>query len=101
MIFEGFEDYRLGLELIGPYLAHVHLKNARFVRGENGVQRAEWSPLEDGAVDFPKLLDALTAVGYGGWLVVEDFSAARPSREALRYNSAFVKKLLTASPVSA
>ena len=31
MVFEGFEDYRLGLELLGPYLAHVHLKNARFV----------------------------------------------------------------------
>ncbi len=101
MVFEGFEDYRLGLELLGPYLAHVHLKNARYAVGESGVQRAEWSPLEDGAVDLPQLLDALTAVGYNGWLVVEDFSAARPSREALRHNSTYVKTLLAALPVSA
>ncbi len=96
MAFEGFENYQLGLELLGPYLAHVHLKNARFVAGE-GVQRAEWSPLEDGAVDFSKLLGALHGVGYDGWLVVEDFSAARPSREALRHNLKFVKTLLAAS----
>lgn len=100
MVFEGFEDYRLGLELLGPYLAHVHLKNARFVEGES-VQRAEWSPLEQGVVDFPKLLEALHSVGYDGWLVVEDFSAARPSREALRHNLKFIKELLAASPVSA
>ncbi len=100
MVFEGFENYRLGLELLGPYLAHVHLKNARFVACEDGIQRAEWSPLEDGAVDFPKLLEALHGVGYDGWLVVEDFSAARPSREALRHNLKFIRELLAASPVS-
>lgn len=98
MVFEGFEDYRLGLELLGPHLAHVHLKNARFVRSENGVWRAVWSPLEDGVVDFPRFIDALTAVGYDGWLVVEDFSAARPSSEALRHNLRFVKSLLAEAP---
>ncbi|MBW7459087.1 sugar phosphate isomerase/epimerase, partial [Paenibacillus sepulcri] len=28
MVYEGYENYRLGLELLGPYLAHVHVKNA-------------------------------------------------------------------------
>ncbi|MBV9786720.1 MAG: TIM barrel protein, partial [Chloroflexi bacterium] len=28
MVYEGYEQYRLGLEVLGPYLAHVHLKNA-------------------------------------------------------------------------
>ena len=98
LVFEGFEDYRLGLELLGPHLAHVHLKNARFVRGENGVWQPEWSPLGDGAVDFRGLLDALKGVGYDGWLVVEDFSAARPSREALRHNRQFVRSLLASVP---
>lgn len=98
LVFEGFEDYRMGLELLGPHLAHVHLKNARLVRGENGVWRPEWSPLEDGAVDFHGLLGALREVGYDGWLVTEDFSAARPSREALRHNLSFVRALLGSVP---
>src|SRR5215211_2306491 len=28
MVWEGHEQYRLGLETLGPYLAHVHAKNA-------------------------------------------------------------------------
>jgi len=98
MVHEGFESYRLGLELLGPYLAHVHLKNAAYDRPPSGgVWRARWSPLEDGVVDFPEFFAALRGVGYDGWLVLEDFSAARPSREALRHNHAFVQGVLAAT----
>ena len=101
MVHEGYEDYRLGLELLGPHLAHVHLKNARFVRSKDGIWRAMWSPLEDGVVDFGRFLSALRAVGYDGWLVIEDFSAAQDSRSTLRHNLQFVKALLAAPAVSA
>lgn len=95
MVHEGFEDYRLGLELLGPYLAHVHLKNAAFTRPERGgVWEARWAPLEDGVVDFRHLFAALREVSYDGWLVVEDFSALRESREALRHNLAFIREVL-------
>src|SRR5262249_4743674 len=30
MVYEGYEQYRMGLELLGPYLAHVHFKSARW-----------------------------------------------------------------------
>jgi sugar phosphate isomerase/epimerase len=95
MVHEGFEDYRLGLELLGPYLAHVHLKNAAFKRPEGGgVWEARWAPLEDGVVDFRHLFTALREVGYDGWLVVEDFSALRESREALWHNLDFIRGVL-------
>jgi sugar phosphate isomerase/epimerase len=94
MVYEGYETYGLGLELLGPYLAHVHLKNAAFTRPQaGGVWQPCWSPLEDGVVDFKQLLTALETVGYDGWLVFEDFSQARPSREALRHNLGFINKL--------
>lgn len=92
MAQEGFEDYRIGAELLGSYLAHVHLKNAAFERPEGGgVWKPRWSPLEDGVVDFEQVFEALEQVGYDGWLVIEDFSGARPSREALRHNLEFVR----------
>jgi sugar phosphate isomerase/epimerase len=95
MVHEGYEEYGLGLELLGPYLAHVHLKNAAWERPSGGgVWRARWSPLEDGVVDFARLLAALHEVGYDGWLGLEDFSRARPTLEALRHNIKFVKDLL-------
>jgi len=28
MVYEGFETYSLAVDLLGPYLAHVHVKNA-------------------------------------------------------------------------
>ena len=94
MVREGFEDYRIGTEMLGPYLAHVHLKNAAFDRPEGGgTWRARWAPLEDGVVDFDALFEALSRVGYDGWLVVEDFSRTRPDREVLRHNLCFVRSI--------
>ena len=95
MAQEGFEDYRIGAELLGPYLAHVHIKNSAFERpAGGGVWEPRWAPLEDGVVDFGQVFEALEHVGYDGWLVMEDFSGVRPSREALRYNLEFVRSLM-------
>jgi len=92
MIHEGFEHYRLGLELLGPYLAHVHVKNARFTRPDGGgIWSGDWSPLEDGIVNWNSLFSALKSVGYDDWIGVEDFSGARPSEEALKFNIEFLK----------
>lgn len=95
MVLEGFETYLMGLQLLGPYLAHVHLKNATFTRPtDGGVWRPRWMPLEDGVVNFKEVLKALLQVGYDGWLVMEDFSAARGSLETLKHNLTFIKNLL-------
>jgi sugar phosphate isomerase/epimerase len=98
MAQEGFEDYRIGAELLGPYLAHVHIKNSAFERpAGGGVWEPRWAPLEDGVVDFGLVFEALEHVGYTGWLVMEDFSGDRPSREALRYNLEFVRSFTGSS----
>lgn len=94
MAYEGFEDYRMGIELLGPYMTHVHLKNAKTQPNDNGVWTYTWAPLEDGVVDFDALLTALKEVGYNDWLVIEDFSGKRPSREALKQNLEFVRAKL-------
>ena len=92
MAQEGFEDYRIGAELLGPYLAHVHIKNSAFERpAGGGVWEPRWAPLEDGVVDFGLVFEALDHVGYTGWFVMEDFSGVRASREALRHNLEFVR----------
>ena len=98
MAQEGFEDYRIGAELLGPHLAHVHIKNSAFERpAGGGVWEPRWAPLEDGVVDFGLVFEALEHVGYDGWLVMEDFSGVRPSREALRYNLEFVRSFIGSS----
>lgn len=91
LVAEGYEDYRIGLELLGSYLAHVHIKNGVLQRPDGGgVWHSANAPLWDGAVDFPFLFSTLKKIGYQGWLGVEDFSGALPTREALRHNIQFI-----------
>lgn len=91
MVFEGFEDYRLGLELLGEYLSEVHIKNAAFEPEKEGVWQGRWAPLRSGVVDFEALFTALKAISYEGWFAVEDFSNALPTKEALKDNAAFIR----------
>jgi sugar phosphate isomerase/epimerase len=102
MVYEGYEQYRLGLEVLGPYLAHVHLKNARWRpvgrRADGSAEwRAEFAPLSEGIVDLPSLFRALRQVGYDGWLSLEDFSTERPLRDRLRDNLAYLRRVADAS----
>jgi inosose dehydratase len=92
----------------GARVRYLHLKDARadelrHVR-ESGIAMGEaWSrgvfcPLGDGVVDFPRVIEALRARGYSGWLIVEQdvvpdaqgrlvpepFESAKKSRAYLR-----------------
>lgn len=97
LVHEGYEDYRIGVQLLGPYLAHVHLKNGAFRRPEgDGLWRPAAAPLEDGVVDFHALFTALNAAGYDGWLGVEDFSGVRSSQETLHHNIVFIRNAIAA-----
>jgi sugar phosphate isomerase/epimerase len=95
LVHEGYEDYRIGTQLLGPYLAHIHLKNGAFARPQaGGVWKQSAAPLEDGVVDFRTLFTVLKEVGYNGWLGVEDFSGVRSSRETLRHNLSFIRNTI-------
>ncbi len=88
MVHEGYENYRMGLELLGPYLAHVHVKNGgyRKTTAENGTSATwsgEWVPLDQGAVPWKQVIQDLQSVGYEGYYGIEDFSGTFESREML------------------
>jgi len=88
MVYEGYENYRMGLELLGPYLAHVHVKNGGYRKapsedGASAVWSAEWSPLSQGAVPWKQVIQDLQSVGYDGYYGIEDFSGTFESREML------------------
>jgi sugar phosphate isomerase/epimerase len=87
LVFEGFEDYRIGLELLGPYLHHVHLKNVRAGRRSGGHWVYEWSPLDDGFVDVRHVLELIEATGYDGWVSIEDLSFGADSSRGIQHNA--------------
>lgn len=86
LVIEGGEDVRAGLEMLGPYLAHVQVKNASWHVGRvdpDGTATWEhrWDTLSGGQADVRGYLAALAGVGYDGWVTLEDFSTAVPSLE--------------------
>jgi sugar phosphate isomerase/epimerase len=99
MVYEGYEQYRLGLEVLGPYLAHVHLKNANWqpigTRRDGSTEwRAGWVPINKGIVDLEALFRALHGVRYDGWISFEDFSTEQPLRDRLRDNLMYIKRVV-------
>jgi sugar phosphate isomerase/epimerase len=78
-VHEGFENYRMALEILGPYLAHVHVKNAGWKVKEAGQDgsvswQCDWVGLKMGMVPWSQVIEDLVAVGYDGYLGIEDFS---------------------------
>ncbi len=98
MVHEGFENYRLGVELLGSYLAHVHVKNALWELVETTaanikVWKPVWSPVKAGYADLAKLVQVLKDHRYQGYLSLEDFSNEDDTRTKLQDNLEYLKQL--------
>jgi sugar phosphate isomerase/epimerase len=98
LVIEGQEDPLAGFEMLGPYLAHVHIKNAAWRpsgRAADGstTWAQEWATLRDGQADVEAYFRALHAYGYDGWITLEDFSTAVPLDERVRDNLAYVRAI--------
>jgi len=96
MVVEGFENYQMGLELLGPYLSHVHAKNACWVKQGEEAGVAKWQSrmvsMREGQADWSAVVAALKKVGYDGWLSFEDFAEA-DTRTKLNDGLVYLKAL--------
>lgn len=61
MIVEGKEDWRLGIDLLGDYIAHVHVKNASWKK-ETGKWVCKWDDLKSGMVNWENVITLLLKV---------------------------------------
>lgn len=99
MICEGYESWQMGLELLGPYLSHVHVKNAAWQEaGESAEGEKLWKhsmvATKDGSVSWPEVLAALDKVGYQGWISFEDFGPG-DTKTKLSTDLKYVKDLVS------
>lgn len=102
LIIEGHEDHLAGFQMLGEYLAHVHVKNVAWretaADGFDGsaVWQEDWASLRAGQADVSAYLRALIAHGYDGWITVEDFSTDLPLADRTADNLAFLRAALAA-----
>ncbi|MFP4029685.1 MAG: sugar phosphate isomerase/epimerase family protein [Candidatus Brocadiia bacterium] len=88
MVWEGYERPEYGLSMIQPWLAHIHVKNARpVVLGTNDLGQAnwgyEWCPLKEGLLDWCEIMAILKQLGYDGYVSLEDFNPETQAEEKL------------------
>lgn len=99
MVYEGYENYRMGLEMLGDYLALVHVKNAtafpfKTLPDTTVEWRQKFWPMHQGVANVRALVAALFDVGYDGWISFEDFSTQQKIDDRLKFNIDFVKRLV-------
>ena len=99
LLIEGQEDHRWAFELLGDYLAHVHVKNALWrptATAADGTVTWEhgWATLRKGIADVAGYVDTLKAHGYDGWITCEDFSTELPQTERLADDLAYLRSLI-------
>ena len=99
LVIEGQETHSAAFDLLGPYLAHVHVKNVRWVASPlaaDGViaWHHEWATLRAGQADVGQYVRDLVAHGYDGWITLEDFSTELPLGERTSDNLAFMRDAL-------
>ena len=101
MVHEGYETWKVGLELLGEYLSFVHIKNNS--KRRDGIDEdgsTIWAPdlfgggtFRGGMVDMAAFMKILKEVGYDGWLSQEDFSKTLPTKLKLADNIEYLKLL--------
>jgi sugar phosphate isomerase/epimerase len=82
MAIEGHVSAPLAIALLGRHLRHVHVKNISWSR-RHGAWKWRHAGLGAGVLDWPEILAALSAAGYGGRLSI-DHLGGRPTLALLR-----------------
>jgi sugar phosphate isomerase/epimerase len=94
MVREGMENWRMGIEILGPYLQHVHVKDGAWVRAEEGTWRMDHASLAEGLVDWHAVMDGLRSAAYEGFLNIEDFRTDISTRHKLQEDYDYLTSLL-------
>lgn len=98
MLRVGLEDTRMGMELLGPYLAHCHIGNGKPVStGRDGMGAREWewdfADMREGIADVGQIVRDFKDVGYAGYLSLEDFGPGDDDAK-LGEQGAYLRRLL-------
>jgi sugar phosphate isomerase/epimerase len=104
MVREGIENWRMGIEMIFPYIGYIHFKNMGWFYEKEWKKERKSPPqhmknwyikrmsLEEGIVDWEQIIYFLKKYGFNGFLVDEDYSKEKPEHRFK--NIEYLKKLI-------
>ena len=102
MIIEGKENWKIGIEMLGEYLAHIHVKNIAWISSMDEGKRMwrwEYTPLDNGMVDWKEVMTVLKEIGYNRYLSLEDLYGSHFNTEGLLQETLLPKSTRRVSTV--
>ena len=96
MVIAGKETWRMGLEILGSYIAYVHWKNSLFKKGADNQWEWQLCDMDEGLVNWKDFVQSLQAVGFTGYLCNEYRGDTKntPSERYLEGDLNYMKSLL-------
>jgi sugar phosphate isomerase/epimerase len=96
---EGSEPLETAIELLGPYLAHVHVKDVWHRTGGTGWDGTAtgFAPLGQGTLRWPTILGTLAAAGYHGWLAIENFTWLDHGPSRIAQDASWLRDMMEAA----
>jgi sugar phosphate isomerase/epimerase len=93
---EGLGTYTPGMQILGPYFAHAHVKNIVWKPSEPEADGTvnwvwSWAPLATGVGDVKGYFRSLKEVGYDGWVTIENFTLDLPLDTRLAGDLAYIR----------
>ncbi|MBS09997.1 MAG: hypothetical protein CME19_00145 [Gemmatimonadetes bacterium] len=101
MLRVGLEDSKMGMELLGEYMAHCHIGNGTpepdKPARESDTDQVSWkwafSDLRDGVADIPQIIQDMKDVGYTGYISLEEFGPGDDD-EKVNQQGAYLRHLI-------
>jgi sugar phosphate isomerase/epimerase len=98
MAADGYETTSLALDLLGDYLAHVHIGGHRCAPGTpDAAGTVPWTypacRLEEGRYNYPQLMAELTRRSYRGFISLEDFDTTRTPEQRVADALSYLRRI--------
>jgi len=96
---EGSEPLEAALGLLGPHLAHVHVKDVWHRTGGTGWDGTStgFAPLGQGTLRWPTIIGQLDAAGYHGWLAIENFTGLDVGPSRISQDASWLRDMMEAA----
>ncbi len=97
-LIEGYTRPEYAIDVLGEYLAHVHVKSCKPVIEGGHIPQGrkyslQWGKLEDGDLDWEEIIKLLHTVGYDGYLSLEALDQ-RESEQKIKEDVPYLQNII-------
>ena len=93
---EGFERPKVQVEMLGPMIKAVHIKNCmtKSADAPQVVIPVDQTRVDQGVLDWAEIIAEVKRIGFDDYLTLEDFASFDSLEEKFRYDVEYLRTLI-------